>query len=79
MNSSLLLQQCTACLVHLTWIVYVMGGWWPYSYCFIGCCFQDMFNIAYSILVKLLSSFFSIRLVSVHIMHSYSSIDMTVA
>ena len=25
MSSSLLLQQCPACLVHLTWIVFVMG------------------------------------------------------
>ena len=33
MSSSLLLQQCPACLVHLTWIVFVMGGRWPYSWC----------------------------------------------
>ena len=26
MSSSLLLQQCPACLVRLTWIVFVMGG-----------------------------------------------------
>ena len=31
MSSSLLLQQCSACLVRLTWIVFVMGGRWPYS------------------------------------------------
>ncbi len=30
MNSSLLLQQYPACLVRLTWIVYVMGGRWPW-------------------------------------------------
>ena len=35
MSSSLLLQQCPACLVRLAWIVFVMGGRWPYSY--IGC------------------------------------------
>ena len=29
MSSSLLLQQCLACLVRLTWIVFVMGGRWP--------------------------------------------------
>ena len=29
MSSSLLLQQCPACLVNLTWIVFVMGGRWP--------------------------------------------------
>ena len=29
MSSSLLLQQYPACLVRLTWIVFVMGGRWP--------------------------------------------------
>ena len=29
MSSSLLLQQCPACLVRLTWIVFVIGGRWP--------------------------------------------------
>ena len=49
MSLSLFLPQCAACLVHLTWIVFVMGGWWPYSWCFVGCCLKDMFNIARSI------------------------------
>ena len=31
MISSLLLQQCPACLVRLTWIIFVIGGRWPYS------------------------------------------------
>ena len=47
MSSSLLLQQCPACLVRLTWIVFVIGGRWPYSWC----CRQDLFKIARSILV----------------------------
>ena len=51
MSSFLLLQQCPACLGRLTWIVFVMGGRWPYSWCLIGCCLQDMFNIARRILV----------------------------
>ena len=51
MSSSLLLQQCPACLVRLTWIVFVMGGKWPYSWCLVWCCRQDLFNIARSILV----------------------------
>ena len=51
MSSSLLLQQWPACLVCLTWIVFVMGGRWPYSWCLVGCCFQDLFNIARDILV----------------------------
>ena len=51
MCSSLLLQQCPACLVRLTWIVFMMGGSWPYSWCLVGCCLQDLFNIARSIRV----------------------------
>ena len=51
MSSSLLLQQCPACLVCLTWIVFVIGGRWPYSWCLVGCCCQDLFRIARSILV----------------------------
>ena len=47
----LLLQQCHACLVRLTLIVFVMGGRWPYSCCFVRCCLQDLFKIARSILV----------------------------
>ena len=29
MSASLHLQQCPACLVRLTWIVFVIGGRWP--------------------------------------------------
>ena len=50
-SSSLLLQQCPACLVRLILIVFVTGGMRPYSCCFEGCCHQDLFNIARSILV----------------------------
>ena len=45
MSSSLLLPPCPACLVRLTWIVLAMGGRWLYSWCFVGCCHQDLFNI----------------------------------
>ena len=79
MSSSLLLQQCPACLVHLTWIVFVMGGRWPYSWCLVACCLQDLFNIARSILVWLPSSFFSSHFVSVQVVHPYSSINTTAA
>ncbi len=51
MSSSLLLQQYPACLVRLTWIVFVIGGSWPYSWCLVGCCRQDLFKIARSILM----------------------------
>ena len=56
-----------------------MGDKWPYSCCFVACCLQDLFNITRRILVELPSSFFSIRLVSVHVVHPYSSIDKTAA
>ena len=51
MSSSLLLRQCPACLVRLTWIVFMIGGRWPYNWCLVGCCRQDLFKIARSILV----------------------------
>ena len=51
MSSSLLLQQCPACLVRVTWIVFVIGGRWLYSWCLVGCCHQDLFKIARGILV----------------------------
>ena len=44
MSSSLLLQPCPACLVRLTWIVFVIGGRWLYSWCLVGWCRQDLFN-----------------------------------
>ena len=50
-SSSLLLQQCPACLIRLTWIVFVIGGRRPYSWCLVGCCRQDLFSIALNILV----------------------------
>ena len=53
MSSSLLLQQCPACLIRLTWIVFVIGGRWPYSWCLVGCSRQDLFNIARKYLKKL--------------------------
>ena len=33
------------------WIVFVMGGKWPYSCWFVGCYLHDLFNIARIILV----------------------------
>ena len=49
MSSSLLLQQCPACLARLTWIVFEMRGRWPYSWCLVECCCLDLFNIARNI------------------------------
>ena len=75
MSSYLLLQQCSTCLVRLTWVVFVMSSKWPYSCCFVGCCLQDLFSIVRNILMSLPSCFFAIRLVSVLVVHPYSSID----
>ena len=56
-----------------------MGRWWPYSWCFVVCCLQDLFSIARSILMYLPSTFFSSCLVSVQLVHPYSSIDTLAA
>ena len=72
-------QQYPAHLVHLVWMVLEMRCRWPYNCYFVGCCFQDLFDTTHSILVQLLLSFFSICLVSVHVVHPYSSMDMTAA
>ena len=79
MSSSLLLQKCPAYLVRLPWIVYLMGGRLPYSWCFVGYCRPDLFNIARNILVWLPSSFFSSCFVCVQVVHPYRSIDRTAA
>ena len=79
MSLFLLLQQCPGCLVGLIWMDFEMGGRWPYSCCFVGCCLQDLFNIVSSILVQLASSFFSLHLLSVHVVHLYSNINMNAA
>ena len=74
MSSLLLLQQCPTYLTRLTWMVFKMGGRYPYSCCFVGCCLQDLFSTACNILVQLPSS-----LVSIHVVHPCSSIDTTTA
>ena len=79
MSLFLLLQQCPVCLVRLTWMVSEIGGWWPYSCCFVGCWFQDLFDITRSILVQFPFSFLSVRFVSVHVVHPYRNMDTTAA
>ena len=77
MSSSLLLQQCTPCLLRLIWMVFEMSGRRPYSCYFVGYCLQDLFHIVRRLLVQFLSSFFSILFVSVHVVHPYGNIDST--
>ena len=50
MSSSLLFQQCPACLVRLTLIVFVMDGGGRSAAALLGAA-PDLFNIARSILV----------------------------
>ena len=49
-SSSLLLQQCPACLVRLACIVFVIGGRWPYSWRRVGCCCQDTLGLMWACL-----------------------------
>ena len=77
MSSSLLFQQLAACFVRRIWMVLQMRARQLYSCCFEGCCFQDLFAIVSNIFVQLPSSFFSLRLVSVRVVHPYSSMDTT--
>ena len=65
--------------VRLIWMVLEMGGRWSYICCLVWCCFEDLFNIARCILVLFPSSFFAIRLVSVHLVHLYSRSGTNVA
>ena len=53
MSSSLLLQQCPACLARLTWIDFVIGGRWPYSWCLVGCRCQDLLRICIYICIHI--------------------------
>ena len=82
----MLLQQCPACLVRLTWIVFVMGGRWPYSWCLVECWCQDLFNIQPSAWKKLrfiLSVWFDFHMIeslsiSVHAFVSRVSMSFSV-
>ena len=59
MSSSLLLQQCPACLC-LIWIVLEMGCGRPCSCYFVGCCFQDLFSSKHSIFLWIIKHCFSV-------------------
>ena len=65
MSSSLLLQQCPACLVRLTWIVFMMGGRWPYSWYLVGVLPPGLFQYCSQhscvIAVELLLQSFSLK------------------
>ena len=72
-NSFFLLQPCPAYLVCLTWMVLEIGNKWLYCSCFVGCCFQDLFNIAHNILVQFPTCFLSICFVSIYLSCIYTA------
>ena len=48
---------------HVLFILFLeMGGKLPYNCCFMKCCFQDLFNIAHSILMQFPSSILSVSI-----------------
>ena len=51
MSSFLLLQHCPGMSDSSDLDFFMMGGKWPYSCCFVGCCLQDLFNTARSVLL----------------------------
>ena len=47
------ITACPACFVPLTGMVgmvCMLGSKWPYSYCFVRCCFRDLFKTALRVL-----------------------------
>ena len=39
------IPKLVGCMINIrTWMVLEMRGRWPYSCCFVGCCFQDLFK-----------------------------------
>ena len=67
-----------SCMFYLPYLDNLkIGGWWQYSCSFVGWFFQDLINVTHSIFVHFLSSFFSIRLDSVPVVHPNSRINTT--
>ena len=56
---SLFHLQCSTYPDHRTWMICEIRGKWPCSRYFVRCCFQDFLKTTHSILVLILSSFFS--------------------
>ena len=74
----LLLQQYSACLVSLTWMVCEIGGKWPYYSFFFECYFQDLFKTACSNFVWFPLTFSQVIL-RVQLVQPYSSTSMAIA
>ena len=74
MRLSLLFSLCPAYFVRRIWMLWEIGYRWSSSCRSVGCCFQDLFNIACSILVQ-----FPPSLVRFHVVHPLSRIETTAA
>ena len=79
MSSSLLLQQCPGCLIRLTCIVFVMGEGVRIVGVYRGVVARTCSILLSTFLCNFRLVFFSSRLVSVQVVHPYSSIDTTAA
>ena len=71
-SSSLLFQL----LGWLTWKCCKIGGIWPNSGCFVGCCSLDLLTTVLRTFVLFPFSFFSMCFVSVHVVYPYSGMDI---
>ena len=74
MSSPLLLQQCPIYVVRLILIVFVMGGRWRAAAALSGAASRMRSILLAVFLCNCRQDFFSICLVSVHVVHPYNSI-----
>ena len=79
MSSSLLLKLCLACPVRLNWIVFCDGWKVAVQMLLCGGAASRTCSILPAVFLCICrQAFFSIRLVSVHVVHPYTSTDTTV-
>ena len=74
MRSSLLIQQCSPCLIRLLWMVFEMGGRWLFS-----CCFVEFVQYISKHSCVVPVYLFLYRFSSVRVVHLYSRMDTTAA
>ena len=71
-----LISPAGHCMSCLSWMVFEMRGSCANSSCFVGCCFQDMFDTARNIFALFQSSFFFMCFFSVHLVYRYYSMEV---
>ena len=69
-------EPSMSCLI---WMVCKMGGMWPYSFCFVKCCFQDLFKAACMIHVYFLSGFFFKSLIKSKLVDHFIYLDSNIS